>query len=107
MCRQDLRAHPRLFKLSTTDVNEDPASEIGKSVVNLSKITLKESEINLLEKGLNYIPTPKSTDNEHIRESTEKFARRLKLSYHFRRSSYQVRHKFIPKSNWKPSDKVI
>ena len=59
----------------------------------------------MLEKGLNFIPTPKEITNTPILEAATKFARRLKLAYHFRKSNYYVSQKFIPKSTWAPNDK--
>ena len=74
-------------------------------MINLSKTQFGPSEYDLLEKGLNFIPTPKYITKTPILEAATKFARRLKLAYHFRNSSYHVRQKFIPKSTWSPSDK--
>lgn len=107
MCRQDHQAHPEAFKLGKSDVNHDPASQIGKTVVNLSKIKLSKSEISLLEKGLNYIPTPKTLKNEPILDSARQFGRRLKLAYRFRNSKYNSKENFTAKSNWTPPDKEI
>ena len=107
MCRQDHQAHPETFKLGKSDVNHDPASQIGKTVVNLSKIKLSKSEISLLEKGLNYIPTPKTLKNEPILDSARQFGRRLKLAYRFRNSKYNSKENFTAKSNWTPPDKEI
>ena len=64
-------------------------------------------ENKLLEKGLNYIPTPKNLTKLPILEAANSFARRLKLAYRFRNSKYQRSTKFIPKSTWTPEDKTI
>ena len=93
------------FKLTPAEVNLDPASQLGKTVINLSKTQFGPSEYSLLEKGLNFIPTPKEITNTPILEAATKFARRLKLAYHFRRSNHYVSQKFIPKSTWAPNDK--
>ena len=74
-------------------------------MINLSRVQLGPSEHKVLEKGLNFIPTPKVITNTPILEAASKFARRLKLAYHFRNSNYQVKQKFIPKSSWAPNDK--
>jgi len=74
-------------------------------VINLSKTQFGPSEHSLLEKGLNFIPTPKQITNTPILEAATQFARRLKLAYHFRNSSNHVRQKFIPKSTWTPDNK--
>ena len=74
-------------------------------MINLSKTQFGPSEHSLLEKGLNFIPTPKQITNTPILEAATQFARRLKLAYHFRNSSKHVRQKFIPKSTWTPDNK--
>ena len=73
-------------------------------MINLSKTQFGPSEYSLLEKGLNFIPTPQNITNAPILEAATKFARRLKLAYHFRNSTNYVRQKFIPKSSWTPND---
>ena len=88
----------------SAEVNLDPASQLGKTVINLSKTHFGPSEYDLLEKGLNFIPTPKYITKTPILEAATKFARRLKLAYHFRNSSYRVQQKFIPTSTWSPKD---
>ena len=74
-------------------------------MINLSKTQFGPSEYSLLEKGLNFIPTPKQITITPILEAATQFARRLKLAYHFRNSSNHVRQKFIPKSTWTPDSK--
>ena len=64
-------------------------------------------ESKLLEKGLNYIPTPKNITKLPILEAANNFARRLKLAYRFRNSTYHRSTKFIPKSTWTPEDKTM
>ena len=60
-----------------------------------------------MDKGLNFIPTPKNVSHTPILEAATKFGRRLKLAYHFRRSKGYVPTKFQNKSNWVPNDKNI
>lgn len=74
-------------------------------MINLSKTHFSSAEYTLLEKGLNFIPTPKQITNTPILEAATKFGRRLKLAYHFRNSSYQVKQMFIPPSTFTPEDK--
>ena len=83
----------------------DPASQLGNTVINLSKTHLGPFEHKLLEKGLNYIPTPRQVSTIPILEAVTKFERRLKLAYHFRRSKFYHREKFVSKSSWSPDDK--
>lgn len=76
-------------------------------MINLSKVQLDHSEHKLLEKGLNFIPTPKVITNTPILEAASKFSRRLKLAYYYRKSKFHFQRKFVPKSTWVPSDKSI
>ena len=62
-------------------------------------------EQSLLEKGLNFIPTPKTVPHTPILEAANRFGRNLKLAYHFRRSKTVYRERFVNKSNWVPVDK--
>ena len=64
-------------------------------------------EHSLLEKGLNFIPTPKEITVTPILEAASKFSRRLKLAYYYRKSRFDFRHKFVAKSSWVPADKDI
>ena len=74
-------------------------------MVNLSKTHFGPTEYKLLEKGLTYIPTPRYISNIPILEAGTNFARRLKLAYHFRNSTYRKTREFTPKSKWSPEDK--
>lgn len=76
-------------------------------MINLSQIKLDSCEHSLLEKGLNFIPTPKEITNAPILEAASKFSRRLKLAYHFRKSKFDFKQKFVLKSSWVPPDKNI
>ena len=73
-------------------------------MINLSKTQFGPSEYSLLEKGLNFIPTPRNITKTPILEAATKFARHLKLAYRFRNSSKFVRQKFIQKSTWTPKE---
>ena len=76
-------------------------------MVNLSRINLNQSEIDLLEKGLNFIPAPKTVMKEPILESANQFGRRLKLAYYYRKSKSHFKQNFVPKSTWVPPKKDI
>ena len=85
----------------------DPASQLGNTVINLSKMQLSQSENDLLQKGLNFIPTPNTVSKLPILEAASHFGRRLKLAYHFRNYSNTKKTDFLPKSSWVPADKNI
>ena len=73
-------------------------------MINLSKHKLGSAENSVLEKGLNFIPTPKDITIEPIKEATTKFSRRLKLAYRFRRSNNHFKEKFVAPSTFTPED---
>lgn len=79
------------------------------TVVNLTHIVLDKSELSILERGLNFIPTPHTLYHTPILKAATDFGRRLKLAYHFRNSKNSKFHKmkFTNKSEWTPSDKNI
>ena len=70
-------------------------------------MTLNQSEFDVLNKGLNFIPRPKSISRTPILEAATSFGRRLKLNYHFRGSQMFHRTKFTAKSTWTPDAKNI
>ena len=73
-------------------------------IKNLSDYNLTRDEINLLSRGLNYIPTPVTNDS-HIRKTLLKdfaaFERRMRLQFIFHGSDKKP-HPFHVKSNWEP-----
>ena len=48
-------------EISNSDCNKD---DNDIKIINLSKRELNQTEINLLEKGLNFTPTPVKTDSQ-------------------------------------------
>ena len=73
-------------------------------IKNLSDYDLTCNEINLLSRGLNYIPTPVTNDS-HIRKILLKdfaaFERRMRLQFIFHGRDKKP-HPFHVKSNWEP-----
>ena len=106
-------------------------SLVGHTVINLSDITLSESQVLALEKGLTFCPTPGPPNKAKIWTDFKEFHRRLCLKFHFyndnqqfdhlsdqevelinfmaenmeeQNSPYQSIHKsFVNKSTWKPN----
>ena len=73
------------------------------SLKNLSNKQLKECQINLLAKGLKFIPTPVTKDNQirqHLRDF-EHFTMRMRLQY-MHLGAGKEQHPFYVKSNWNP-----
>ena len=73
-------------------------------IKNLSSQNITDHEINLLSKGLKFIPTP-LTKEQHIRrqllQDFEQFARRMRLKYIFHGQNNKPRPYHV-KSNWIP-----
>lgn len=74
-------------------------------MVNLSDTILGQSEINLLAKGLKFVPKPLKTTKEEVQASIADFSRRTKLAYFFHDKPRMSDPKpFIEKSDWLPED---
>ncbi len=57
---------------------------ISKEVVNLSDITLTDSQLKILARGLNVCPTPLTLNPGNLRTDFDNFHRRLRLLNHFK-----------------------
>jgi len=94
----------------------DLAAEIVKSVdnslhsvtVNLFKLHLSQTDIDLLDKGLSFIPTLNSVQLFRFYEAQNRLIRNLKIKDYFSTrpsKDYDYRNKkFTPASNWCPPD---
>ena len=78
-------------------------TSVQASLANKNK-NITDHEINLLSKGLKFIPTP-LTKKQHIRrqllQDFEQFARRMRLKYIFHGQNNKP-HPYHVKSNWIP-----
>ena len=95
----------RLLTRSFSNIEAIETMESKKAhIKNLSDYNLTRDEINLLSRGLNYIPTPVTNDS-HIRKSLLKdfaaFERRMRLQFIFHGRDKKP-HPFHVKSNWEP-----
>lgn len=73
--------------------------------VNLSSIKLTNYDISMLEKGLTFVPTPRTLPLKSVIENKERLIRSIKLKAFFRNSSKTLDPKFKTfqeKSNWVP-----
>ena len=77
----------------------------GKYVKNLSNRTLPDAQIDLISRGLKFIPVNKSiNENKILRQlqrDFENFARQMRLKYLFHGKNREV-HPFYVKSDWNP-----
>ena len=75
-----------------------------KHIKKLSNVELTSDQVNLVAKGLKFIPTPVTNDNQIRRQLLQDFnafARRMRLQYIFRGKNEEP-HPFHVKSNWEP-----
>ena len=78
--------------------------------MNLSNKSLSQVQIKLLDKGLNFIPTPPKIDEDNMLKSVKEVGRRIKLAFFFQhnlREQFRHKIKFRKKSTWSPPDKLI
>ena len=72
---------------------------VSKSVVNLSRRNLTDSEISLLSKGLNFVPTSNTIDKAKLKTELEALGRILRLKWYFRNEENEFDlDQFKPKS---------
>ena len=77
-------------------------------MVNLSNKKLGQAEVDLLEKGLTFVPKPPKPKQEEVQSSLSDFNRRLKLNHFFHNKPQLGDPKpFIEKSGWSPDDQLI
>ena len=79
---------------------------VSKNVVNLSRQNLMGSEISLLSKGLNFVPTSNTIDKAKLKMELEALGRILRLKWHFRneKNVFDL-DQFKPKSTFNPRNK--
>ena len=90
---------------------KDKESEKNKILtVNLSTIELTNSDISVLEKGLTFIPTPKTLPIRSILESKDRLIRNIKIKSFFQndRKNYDPKIKtFQERSTWTPKSSCL
>ena len=69
--------------VETRDVNTTSLDN-RLNVANLSRRNLTGSEISLLSKGLNFVPTSNTIDKAKLKMELEALGRILRLKWHFR-----------------------
>lgn len=101
------------FKLVASEGRNDPGPKLGKEVVNLSDLTLTDSEESILQRGLRFVPAPGQINHTPLLRAASEFGRRLKLTKYFYSN---VPHSVDPigttqpfsiKSDWTPPDALI
>ena len=77
----------------------------SKSMFNLSKKVLTETEIRVLEKSLGFAPTPTKIDETDLRADFNEFARKMRCKWFFYNElteNFSEAPAFLVKSNWNP-----
>ena len=79
---------------------------LSKNVLNLSNQILTESEIRVLDKGLNFVLTPEKLDHYQIKKDLECLGRNIKLKIYYKcEPTPEISEKpaFKVPPNWTPS----
>ena len=98
-----IKRHERRKKLRR-DIYQKKQETNKRYIKNLSNLELAQAQINLLSRGLKFIPTH-VTNESHIRAQLlndfKAFARQMRLQYIFYGQDKEP-HSFHVKSNWEP-----
>ena len=78
---------------------------VSDTVFNLSNKVLSDTEIRVLEKGLDFAPIQNKLNEPELRRDFKEFCRRMRLKWHFRNEptpEFSDRPAFSPKLLWNP-----
>ena len=92
-------------KATVTDEGRLQGFFCSKTVFNLRERVLSEIEIQVLEKGLDFVPIQKSINEPKLRKDFEDLSRRMCIRWNFRdqpSEDFSNKPAFRPKSNCKP-----
>ena len=89
--------------VTTTD-NRLSGYFCSETIFNLSNRVLTDTEIKVLEKGLDFAPIQKKLNEPELRSDFNEFCRRMRLKWHFRDESENFSEALVfnPKSRWQP-----
>ena len=80
-------------------------SFVSDTVFNLSRKVLTNTEIKVLEKGLDFAPIQRKLNEPELRRDFKDFCRHLRLKWYFRNEPtpfFSEQPSFSPKSSWSP-----
>ena len=92
---------------STTEKSRLSGHFVSETIFNLSRKVLSESEIGVLEKGLDFAPIQNKSNEPELRRDFEQFCGRMRIKWHFRNEPTQEFSNipaFAPKSSWNPPE---
>ncbi|PJE77741.1 hypothetical protein CI610_03331 [invertebrate metagenome] len=96
------------FCLDPKGLNQDRPSDNPTNTINLSSRTLNPDEIQLLDRGLKFIPTPRNISSNDFIDSAKDLGRKLKITHFFNGKSKSAESKkFVDKSQWNPPESAI
>ena len=101
-CQQYHEALASSFKL----IEHEGCTNHVSNILNLSNHQLSYHEIQVLSKGLNFVPTPKIL-KEDIANSTQQMCRKMKLQEYFRYLPRFEKLPFTGKSNFSVEDDKV
>ena len=77
----------------------------SKTVFNVSRKFLTETEIRVLEKDLGFAPTPTRINESDLKRDFNEFSRKMRCKWYFRNQpteNFSEKPAFHVKSNWNP-----
>ena len=93
-----------IHQKKTVTITDNRLSEYFRSetIFNLSNHVLTDTEIKVLEKGLDFTPIKKKLNEPELRSDFNEFCRRMGLKWHFQDESENFNEVpvFNPKSRW-------
>ena len=81
---------------------------VSDNVLNISKRILTKTEVSLLSKGLEFVPTPRYIDRAALKLNLEQFGRKLRLGWFFRDDEREfVSDPFKKRSNFNKIEIIL
>ena len=98
------KKHTERRKKTRKDIRAMRTESNRKYIKNLSNLELTNDQINLLSRGLKFVPTPITNETalrKQFLTDFKDFARRMRLQFIYHGKNKNI-HPFYVKSNWEP-----
>ena len=98
------KKHTERRKKTRKDIRAMKTESNRKYIKNLSNLELTNDQINLLSRGLKFVPTPITNETalrKQLLTDFKDFARRMRLQFIYHGKDKNI-HPFYVKSNWEP-----
>ena len=102
---EDLENIDNNREANATEKNRLSGYFCSDTIFNLSRKVLTDSEIKVLEKGLDYALIQSKINEPELRNDFKEFCRGMRLKWYFRNepsSEFIETPSFTPKSSWQP-----